>query len=1156
MKKLSKFIYSILAFALITCMAIFNPAISFVDAEASLPTDGNNVAFSSTKIAGTIKDGNEFKIPMPDVKNAIEGAQKFIEVKDRSGYTYTYEIGVAYSGSYFELYNSSDAITTEPSEVAYIKPAKIGRGSYTVRYKVVQGDKTYYSNSQTVQVEGVTYSWEFNKENTAKNIIPSVTASGTSYILLLPTIVNSDDEVAHEYTDASNIVITKNSEALTVNESPEFRFENGQVIFTPTLASGDDVTTYVIRYKSLEPSLADRTYIVKVESGYSNSAELEVKHNSITNVQIAANTTFPTPNVTDKTHNKSSVEVNTYITIKKGGQTVKELNPNEFNYVFETTGTYTIYYRVVDAYGNEATSAGYSISVNDRAPYIIEYAKDYDTSEPNWEDNVITGIDYAVPTQIGYSGFTLPAIYAKDYKDSYENLTFKRILENKDDSNEYYDLDKTGEHGNGALLEDNGFDAFSKSIYFEFPESDPSVHAGEVYKLKYSAVDSNGNEVFATQYEIKITNVDAEAYNIDKGLTIYFPGITQNLDPQSELSFTTATAKESPADDNLVADERVEVRTYYYYGSKDALDTALEQYIAEFKQSHENYNEKYAYQFDDFYASFNETNPLYELYSEDGKTSIKLEGYVNQKTVTIFAVGINDQQQFVVKAHEVGINNTTNDFVAPIIESVTDSYSTQLNGASKFNQNYTVTLPSVQFSDAEDDSLQVDITCYVDTPDQTVGVSIYEFMKNGIQLAKIDTTYAGTYYVTYTATDDAGNTTTYISTFEVAKTAKPHIEVENGSNISITVGEEVNFITNLVGDGEYEDVEYTISWGDNKPSGLGSGNNSFVFNKPGTYVATISAEYTMNEVTGIKVEPSVTVTIVVSEPTISWDSDTEALITTDRTADINERIELPIVYAEQNGEMLQAVPTVVRLGDDGEEIEVEVKLDEETFESYYFIADTNGVYTVTYTATSAYGTSTKSFNVTCGDYYEPTINIENNKLQDSEITYNGTDITFKVESFTQEEDENGVRLAGKYILKVSASEGDTKLFDYDIKVSFKDRDKDKNLVDLTTTDYSFSFSGPSQSSNGTNSWNITGVGTYELTITVEDENGNSTTKSISFNVVNKTESKKISDNVVGIILIAVSAVILGGVILFFALAGKRNNPRKRLTKSVKSDDKE
>lgn len=1180
MKKFTKFIYVMLAFALITCMSMFNPAINWVEA-AELH---GGVTISTGNIKNTVKAGEDFLIPMPTVENASGSHKEYIEVTDRSGKTFTYERGAEYTGSYFNLYKDDEGtVATSANEVHFIQPAKLARGAYSVRYKVVDGDKTYYSNVYNVQVEGATYSWEMDEENTKKNIIPSVTASGTTYKLPLPKILDNDDDVVDNYGDSTkyataeaiaNIIeIRKDDVKLTVNTDSEFRFEDGEVLFTPTLISGATSTEYSIRYKSTQPALADRVYDVTVESGYSNKATLEVTHGSIINTQISAITTFPTANVTDKTHNKSKIEVNTTITIKNSdGEVVKTLEPNQYEYTFTTSGRYNVYYTVVDAYGNEATSKGYEILVSDKAPYVIDYAKDYETTGTNWEDKVVTGVSYLIPTQIGYNGFWLPAIYAKDYKDNYSELKFQRKLELKGDSTKYYDLDKAGSgtaegvdtvHGNGALTEKNT--NFNKAVYFEFPEDDASVHAGKTYNLRYSVTDTNGNVVWATTYEIKIANVATDVYNTDKGLQIYFPRITTTLDAESTLEFTSASAKEQPKDEETVADARLEVRTYYYYGEKSVIETALTEYKAQFKTQNADYNEKYGYRFDDsadasikgFYSYLDTklgANKIYDLESKNGKTSITLTDFNKQPQATIFAVAINDQLQFVLDAQEITINDTTDD-KAPTINSVAPKYSEQLAELNittgMFNQHTVVKLPSVTFTDLSDNDLEVFVNCYVDTPDKTVNVIINKFAENGIDLATVDASYAGKYYVTYTAIDDAGNTTTYVSTFDVAKTAKAHLEVEYGDTTTKTVGDTISFSINLAGEGVYTNFTPKITW-DVNPSGLGGDANSFRFDKEGTYTATISGTYKMN---GQLVEDmtSVTVTIEVKNPTITWDDEVKKLVTTNRTSAVDEVVYLPVVYATENKDMIVATPKVVYKDADGKEIEVDLTLDEVTMERYYFTTSEDAIYTVTYTAAGKYSTSKNSFTITSGDHYKPVVNIASNKLQDSKLTYNGKDLTFKVNSFTQAT-ENGSKVAGKYIMNVIISEGDNKISDYDITVTFKDKNKDLAMVDLTTTDYTITLTGDSVSSNGTRNWTIKGVGSYELAITVEDENGNvSNADTISFSVVGKTEPKKVSDNKVGIILIVVSAVILGGLILFFAFAGKRKGAKK--FRATKVEDK-
>ncbi|MBO5910031.1 MAG: hypothetical protein J6Q15_00830, partial [Clostridia bacterium] len=449
--------------------------------------------------------------------------------------------------------------------------------------------------------------------------------------------------------------------------------------------------------------------------------------------------------------------------------------------------------------------------------------------------------------------------------------------------------------------------------------------------------------------------------------------------------------------------------------------------------------------------------------------------------------------------------------------------------------------------------------CYVDTPDQNVGITIKEFVQDmlnnrwGIKSAELTTTYAGTYYVVYTATDDAGNSVSYISTFEVANTEKGYIEVENGSNISKFVGEDVTLNINLAGNGDYSNFVPVITWGENKPSGLGEAPNSFKFDKAGTYVATISGTYWLN---GEKqnAEPSVTVTITVNEPTLSWSNDVNEYFTEKKgsTSEIGDRINLDVISATEKGAIeleVNAEPKVVYTDKNGKEVNVTLEYDVEG-QHYYFTTTEDAVYTVSYTATTDYNSDTKSYTITCGDHYDPTVIIDGNKLQDSKVTYNGTDIN--VTAKLTQKDVNDVDQPGKYILTVTAKEGDKTVFSYDIDVTLKDTNSSKTTVDLdvNSDDYKIELIGDNCSSNGTNSWTISGVGSYELKLTVNDDNDNATPKSIKFNVANKTEPKSIKDSVVGIALIIVSVVVLGGVILFFALAGKRNKSKR---KSINKD---
>ena len=149
-------------------------------------------------------------------------------------------------------------------------------------------------------------------------------------------------------------------------------------------------------------------------------------------------------------------------------------------------------------------------------------------------------------------------------------------------------------------------------------------------------------------------------------------------------------------------------------------------------------------------------------------------------------------------------------------------------------------------------------------------------------------------------------------------------------------------------------------------------------------------------------------------------------------------------------------------------------------------------------------------------------------------------------------------MKGKYTLIVIAKDANGKeLFNYDINVDLMDTDAEEETKLFTPASWSFALSGDNASSkttsNNVSKWTISGVGSYELSLTVKDVNGNSTTKAINFSVANKTEPKSVKDDVVGIVLIVVSVVILGGVILFFALAGKRNKAKRASVRTTNKD---
>ena len=76
------------------------------------------------------------------------------------------------------------------------------------------------------------------------------------------------------------------------------------------------------------------------------------------------------------------------------------------------------------------------------------------------------------------------------------------------------------------------------------------------------------------------------------------------------------------------------------------------------------------------------------------------------------------------------------------------------------------------------------------------------------------------------------------------------------------------------------------------------------------------------------------------------------------------------------------------------------------------------------------------------------------------------------------------------------------------------------------------------------------VGKYTITITINDENNNVTTKTLEITVKERAGNATLTDDQIGIILIIVSLVLLAGVILYFVLTG-----RKSKLSNIKIDDR-
>ncbi len=183
--------------------------------------------------------------------------------------------------------------------------------------------------------------------------------------------------------------------------------------------------------------------------------------------------------------------------------------------------------------------------------------------------------------------------------------------------------------------------------------------------------------------------------------------------------------------------------------------------------------------------------------------------------------------------------------------------------------------------------------------------------------------------------------------------------------------------------------------------------------------------------------------------------------------------------------------------------------------------NTNGKYTIKYTvkAIDKYGMSvgsekTISYEISVGDVIAPEITIDNTNNQFIKSTYEiGDKIDFKL----------------KYI-DLSDNKTDEETLGKNLVIQIKNTSLNKTYPTL----------GQSES------FEITENGNYTVSIYVKDSAGNSSvTREFTFSVGGDSATPINVTEVVGKVLIAVSAVILGGVIVYFIVSKAKESKKKR-----------
>lgn len=443
-----------------------------------------------------------------------------------------------------------------------------------------------------------------------------------------------------------------------------------------------------------------------------------------------------------------------------------------------------------------------------------------------------------------------------------------------------------------------------------------------------------------------------------------------------------------------------------------------------------------------------------------------------------------------------------------------------------------ITLPKMTFTDDKVDYLSVVIKVY-DKDGKSVAVSGKKLEKvtGGLKVsgAKFKASKSGNYRVSYVVTDIAGNTFLYtFKTNEVRATVAPTIvkpifdesvqTLELGETLTLPIpsikngdGEEVNdpdYTVEVVSaEGEYEPIilgkfrplttgkfviQYTV-----RDGSLETKSALYTIDVVNTLAPTIANEFKEFE----KLEKNASMSI----PRVN--------VSTKGVNDVDwSKSKIEVLY---NGSVYKTL-----------ELDKTYDTQDAENEAYNYTFRRDGTYTIKYTVVDTVGnTATKSFAVKVGDTEKPTLEL------DSSIDFSDrkTGSTLVIDP-------------AKITVKDNVDTG-INIFD-DLKI----------VVKNTTT-------GEEISNKFTNStrvegyeYNLSEVGTYQVTFTLTDDAGNVTTLVKEFAVTGEGAGKEFPTEVVGIILLVLAILILGGVVAYFIITRKKVKSPEQIKKMQEKKD--
>ena len=864
-----------------------------------------------------------------------------------------------------------------------------------------------------------------------------------------------------------------------------------------------------------------------------------------------------------------------------------------------------------------------------------------------------------------YSDFTFVR-YFQNKNDTQEKYYIDNIK--LDDDNKVVAVEDTEDGYNASG--DTNIGKFNKVVRFKFNNREQQVD-GKTYTLHYYVIvnnniitkDSKGdpkpqeNNVYETgskAYEFKVLNRASVGSTGKEDEVSYVSTPTIEID---DLSNETTITKTSNLSITVTSKDKYDTRLknamfYYQTAGSGSIEDAIKNSINDLiksgvwdKDSEDLETETQDVDFSDFKCNVLDSAEFVSKMQTAGFTDFKAIEATSSKTfdlaldlasdepVYLVAVTINDNNNIAVVTKKLVVSKTdeknapaaTEPTAATVDEEgnelagMTDApnnikYALDLNEEKTFEQGNKIYLPTVKFTDAEDESISAFVKYYILNEEKLTELGKFAEAEENAKIptitylnpSKVNYSYKsnettisggyittgapGTYYVLYTAIDDAGNQTFLTYSFKVVDTNAPILtvnvkdvtDVNNAKPISINDGKieaDINSVLNFEfvlksNDGKdltnsenttFDNIKIVGTKTEYTPMRDKYGKYAFKFDTPDTYVVTISASHKFTKPKEVTKESNqVTFDVNITVPELTWASDMDV----QSQAEIGETIYLPYITA-QHGNSKIPVNVEVHVKDpDNKTPEYGdatiVNKDGTDYWSFKFNDNkkeektnftTRGTYRITYTATSEYGSATsKVFDIKVGDSIAPTFKFASDKLATlrQDIVYDGTHpieysidlVRYSTRSLKIKVTSNGKEIynvdTGLQILDKNGTNTTAQAFLNWSNLTVELKTQDGNLTENTDTDLEKQYT-------------INGVGKYTLVLTMTDNNNNTKTENISFNVISKTDAKDVNENVVGIVLIVVSLVILAGVILFFTFTGKKGG--KGGSKRVKSSNK-